>query len=186
MHVAVGMTSTRDLENLLRQSIEGNTDAFEQLYNATSAKLFGIVLRILRNRAESEDALQDIYVRIWQKAGDFEPGRASIITWMATIARNRAIDIVRRQRPEADIEDADIDTLISSDSAFDQMAVADEMRQLDHCLNDLEDDRQQIVKLAYLEGWSRAELAERFAQPVGTIKTWLHRSLRQLKECLGT
>jgi RNA polymerase sigma-70 factor (ECF subfamily) len=186
MHVAVGMTSTRDLENLLRQSLEGNADAFEKLYNATSAKLFGIVLRILRNRAESEDALQDIYVRIWQKAGDFEPGRASIITWMATIARNRAIDIVRRQRPEADIEDADIETLISSGSAFDQMAVADEMRQLEYCLNDLEDDRQQIVKLAYLEGWSRAELAERFAQPVGTIKTWLHRSLRQLKECLGT
>ncbi|HAI31882.1 MAG TPA: RNA polymerase subunit sigma-24, partial [Thalassospira sp.] len=108
MQLAVAMTSTRDLENLLRQSVEGNTDAFEQLYNATSAKLFGIVLRILRNRAQSEDALQDIYVRIWQKAGDFEPGRASIITWMATIARNRAIDIVRRQRPEADIEDADI------------------------------------------------------------------------------
>ena len=186
MQLAVAMTSTRDLENLLRQSVDGNTDAFEQLYNATSAKLFGIVLRILKNRAQSEDALQDIYVRIWQKAGDFEPGRASIITWMATIARNRAIDIVRRQRPEADIEDADIDTLISSGSAFDQMAVADEMRQLEYCLNNLEDDRQQIVKLAYLEGWSRAELAERFAQPVGTIKTWLHRSLRQLKECLGT
>jgi RNA polymerase sigma-70 factor (ECF subfamily) len=179
------MTSTRDLENLLMQSVEGNTDAFERLYHATSAKLFGIVLRILRNRAQSEDAMQDIYVRIWQKAADFEPGRASIITWMATIARNRAIDIVRRQRPETDMDDADIEMIASTNSAFDQMAVADDMRQLQYCLGDLDGDRQDLVTLAYLEGWSRAELAERFAQPVGTIKTWLHRSLKQLKECLG-
>ncbi|MHC8492752.1 sigma-70 family RNA polymerase sigma factor [Thalassospira sp. SM2505] len=180
------MTTTRDLENLLKLSFNGDRDAFEQLYHATSAKLFGIVLRILRNRAQSEDALQDIYVRIWQKAGDFEPGRASVITWMATIARNRAIDIVRRQRPEADIDEVDVDTLASTDTVFEEVARAGEVRRLEHCLGGLEDDRQQMVKLAYLEGWSRAELAERFAQPVGTVKTWLHRSLRQLKECLGS
>ena len=103
------MTTTRDLEKLLKQSIDGDMDAFERLYHATSAKLFGIVLRILKNRAQSEDALQDIYVRIWQKAADFEPGRASIITWMSTIARNRAIDIVRRQKPEVDTDDAEIE-----------------------------------------------------------------------------
>jgi len=171
---------------VLNQSINGNTDAFERLYHATSAKLFGVVLRILKNRAQSEDALQDIYVRIWQKAGDFQPGRASIITWMATIARNRAIDIVRRQRPETDMEDGEIEVLTSHDTVFDQVALADEVRQLEDCLGGLEDDRQQIVRLAYLEGYSRAELADRFAQPVGTIKTWLHRSLRQLKECLGS
>lgn len=180
------MTTTRDLEKLLGQSINGDMDAFERLYHATSAKLFGVVLRILKNRAQSEDALQDIYVRIWQKAGDFQPGRASIITWMATIARNRAIDIVRRQRPESDIEDAEIEILVSHDTVFDEVVLADEVRQLEYCLDGLENDRQQIVRLAYLEGWSRAELAERFAQPVGTIKTWLHRSLRQLKECLGS
>ncbi|MEQ8285655.1 sigma-70 family RNA polymerase sigma factor [Thalassospira sp.] len=180
------MTSTRDLENLLRQSRNGDTNAFEHLYHATSAKLFGIVLRILRNRAQSEEVLQDIYVRIWQKAADFEPGRASIITWMATIARNRAIDIVRRQRPEVDIDDADIEMMASTDSVFEDVALASDVRQLENCLAGLEDDRQNMVKLAYLEGWSRAELAEKFAQPVGTIKTWLHRSLRQLKECLGS
>lgn len=180
------MTTTRDLENLLKQSIDGDMDAFERLYHATSSKLFGIVLRILKNRAQSEDALQDIYVRIWQKAADFEPGRASIITWMSTIARNRAIDLVRRQKPEVDADDAEIETIASEVSIFDEVVLASEVRQLDLCMSGLEDDRQEMVKLAYLEGWSRAELAERFAQPVGTIKTWLHRSLRQLKECLGS
>ncbi|MCC9625953.1 sigma-70 family RNA polymerase sigma factor [Thalassospira sp. MA62] len=178
------MTSTRDLEQLLMQSAKGDMDAFEKFYHATSAKLFGVVLRILKNRAQSEDALQDVYVRIWQKALDFEPGRASIITWTATIARNRAIDIVRRGRGDADMDGDEIDEIASPDSVFDQVALADDVRQLETCLGGLEGDRQQIVRLAYLDGWSRDELAARFAQPVGTIKTWLHRSLRQLKECL--
>ncbi|MDG4720321.1 MULTISPECIES: sigma-70 family RNA polymerase sigma factor [Thalassospira] len=180
------MTTTRDLENLLRQSAEGDMDAFERLYHATSAKLFGIVLRILKNRAQSEDALQDIYVRVWQNAGDFEPGRSSIITWMATIARNRAIDIVRRRKPETDMDDREVEALVSSNNIFDEVALASDMRALDHCMGGLEEDRRKMIRLAYLEGWSRAELADLFAQPVGTIKTWLHRSLRQLKECLGS
>ena len=182
-------TSTRDLEQLLARAADGDMDAFGQLYHATSAKLFGIVLRILKNRAQSEDILQEIYVRVWERAGDFEPGRASIITWMATIARNRAIDALRRdKRHEVVVDDFDIDQLADHDdlSVADDVERNDALRQLEICLGGLDDERRTMVRLAYLDGFSRAELAERFAQPVGTIKTWLHRSLKQLKECLGS
>ncbi len=174
-----------DLVELLRRVTGKDRAAFAALYSATSAKLYGIILRILLRRDLAEEILQEVYVTIWQHAGDFEPGRASPISWMAAIARNRALDEVRRKRPLAldDMPEA-LDVPDSGPLASEIIENNDEFRRLLKCLGVLDEEKQSMVILAYMHGWSREQLANRFGQPVPTIKTWLRRSLMQLKDCL--
>ncbi len=161
--------------------------AFQQLYAATSAKLYGVVLRILKRRDLTDEVVQEAYVRVWNNATTFDPARASAITWLVTIARNRALDEVRKVRPVsleqvpglADIRDPQM--LVS-----EQMEQSADYARLQTCLDALEPQRREIVMLAYFEGLSREELGKRFGHPAATIKTWLHRSLKQLKTCLTT
>lgn len=178
--------STTDLADLMERVADGDRVAFAQLYAATSAKLYGIILRILQRRDLADEALQDVYVRIWQQAGLYDRARASAITWMATIARNRALDEVRRKSvlrlddtPEAlNMPDASM-------SAPEVLERQEDWARLEACLSALPPERQAIVRNAYLDGWSREQLAAHYGQQVATIKTWLHRSLKQLKDCLG-
>ena len=172
---------------LLRRTAGKDRQAFADLYSATSAKLYGIVLRILRRRDIAEEILQEVYVKIWEKAGDYQAGRASPITWMATIARNRALDEIRKVAPTS-LEDmpAGFDVVSDAASAFDLLSQNEDGKRLRDCLGGLDPQKREIVVLAYLEGLSRDELGQRFATPVATIKTWLHRSLAQLKDCLGS
>jgi RNA polymerase sigma-70 factor, ECF subfamily len=180
-------TTPADLAEFLARMGTGDRTALAPLYQATSLKLFGIVFRILRRRALAEEILQEVYVKIWERASDFDAGRASAITWMATIARNRALDEVRKRGPILMQEGPDILNVASTGpSAEERLELHDDLRRLENCLDSLEAERQALVRLAYLDGCSRQELAERFNQPVGTIKTWLHRSLKQLKSCLET
>ena len=160
-------------------------DAFSTLYGATSAKLYGIVLRILRRRDLSDEVLQEIYVKIWDRAADFDASRGSPVTWMATIARNQALDEARRVQ-SVSIEDlpAGFDIVCDAPMALDAILASEEGRRLHNCLQRLEPRRRNLVVQAYMEGASREELGRRFGAPVPTIKTWLHRSLAQLKECL--
>ncbi len=176
-----------DLADLLGRVAARDREAFSAVYKATSAKLWGIVVRILPRRALAEDVLQDVYVRIWERAGSFDPAKASPITWMATIARNRAIDEVRRRTPLS-IEDAPEALEVEQEglSPLDSAQQSEELRRLQECLQGLDPERREIVLLAYYNGLSRDELAQRFAHPVATIKTWLHRSLAQLRKCLGS
>ena len=166
----------------------GNKDAaaFSQLYDATSAKLYGIVLRILKRRDLADEVLQEVYVKIWERAADFDPARSSPITWMATIARNRALDEVRRRVPIS-IEDAPEAWNVASADAppLQALELSQDVKRLNACLDRLEPQRRQLVVEAYLQGASREELSQRFGHPVATIKTWLHRSLAQLKACLS-
>jgi RNA polymerase sigma-70 factor (ECF subfamily) len=182
------MTSPTDLlAERLRRVADGDRRAFAAVYAATSAKLYGIVLRIVRERARADDVLQDVYVRIWERAGDFEAARASPITWMATIARNRALDEVRRRRP-ASLDELPEALEIAAEQA-DPLAgreASEAMARLQRCLDGLEAPRREIVLLAYCHGLSREALASRFGHPVATIKTWLHRSLAQVRGCLET
>ena len=180
------LASTSEVSELLARVASGDRVAFAALYDATAPKLYGIILRILRRRDEADEVAQDVYVKIWQRAGDFDPSRASPITWMATIARNRALDEVRRARVDTVADAAAMDRVPDPGrSALDAVAAGEDARRLEVCLGELEDQRGQMVRLAYLDGLSRQDLAERFGQPVGTIKTWLHRSLKQLRDCLG-
>jgi RNA polymerase sigma-70 factor, ECF subfamily len=178
---------TADLIALLGRVAKQDRNAFSALYAATSAKLYGVIWRILPAKDRAEDVLQDVYVRIWNKAASYDAAKASPIAWMATIARNRAIDEVRRRAPLS-IEDAPQALDVAADGP-DPLAAAqqsEELHRLNDCLQALDGERRQIVLLAYYTGLSRDEIAQRFGHPVGTIKVWLHRSLAQLRKCLGS
>lgn len=179
--------STHHLAELLGRVATGDRVAFSEVYRATSAKLLGIIKRILTRRDIAEEILQDVYVTVWERAGDFDPKRASPITWLATIARNRALDCVRR-RQMLSIEDtpAALDAPTDDPHPLDGLELSDDLARLWRCIDGLEAERRDIVILAYIEGASREELGRRFGHPVPTIKTWLHRSLKQLRDCLGT
>ena len=176
-----------DLADLLARVAARDREAFAAVYKATSAKLWGVVVRILPRRDIAEDVLQDVYVRIWERAVSFDPAKASPITWMATIARNRAIDEVRR-KSMVSIEDTPESLEVEQDapSPLDNTQMSEDLRRLQQCLQGLDPERREIVLLAYYNGLSRDELAKRFSHPVATIKTWLHRSLAQLRKCLGS
>ena len=187
LHHATGpmLSKPTELEILLSAVAAGDQAAFGMLYQATSAKLYGVALRILRRRDLADEVIQEAYVRIWNNAATFDSSRASPITWMVSITRNRALDEVRRAShlaiettPEAlDVAD---DAMLASE----RVELASDLARLRACLDDLEPDRREIVRLAYLDGLSREDLGLRFGHPPGTIKTWLHRSLKQLKSCL--
>lgn len=170
---------------LLRRVATRNSQAFAELYRLTQAKLFGVIARILIARDSSGEALQEVYVRIWEKASDFDPAKGSAIGWMATIARNRALDEVRRVRPVS-LEDMP-DGFEPADVEIDPLAARDRSERLTAllaCLQGLAEERRAVVLLAYYRGLSREALAQKFSKPVPTIKTWLRRGLAELRDCL--
>ena len=174
-----------DLSPLLRRVAARDAAAFAALYQRTSAKLYGVVARILTRGDAAADVLQEAYVRIWEKAGDFDPQKGSPLAWMATIARNRALDEVRRVRPGS-LEDQPEGFEPAADE-IDPLAARERsegLAALVACLEKLDEEKRAILMLAYYRGLSREALAKRFGRPVATIKTWLHRSLAQLRDCL--
>ena len=178
-------SSRQSLEKLLAGVAKGDEASFAELYQATSSKLFAVALRILRSREVAEEVVQEAYFRVWEKAKDFNPEIASPITWMAAIVRNRSLDEVRRRvaRPFADASELD-DIESEDEHPLNAIERGEDVVRLLKCLEGLEPEKKQIVRLAYLDGLSREALAKRFNRPEGTIKTWLHRSLAQLKVCL--
>ena len=175
-------TEKSPLAGLLEATARGDPAAFRRLYEATAPKLFGVILRILANRPVAEEVLQETYVRIWQRAESFQPQAGQPMAWLATIARNRAIDRLRAERIErmsVDDGEAVLDSLAAPGEGDPAMREA-----LRACLAGLDAEARDCVILAYCSGFSREELAEKFGRPVGTIKTLLFRSLKLLKACL--
>lgn len=160
--------------------------AFRTLYGLTSAKLFGVCLRICGDRQAAEDVLSDVYLTIWKRAGAFEPGRASPISWLATIARNRAIDWRRSagRTPPARVEDI-AELADDRASVEDRMLVDEQARALYACLDQLDQRQRDAIRTAFFDGLTYAELAQRDAVPLGTMKSWVRRGLIRLKDCLG-
>jgi RNA polymerase sigma-70 factor, ECF subfamily len=171
-----------DLAALLARVSDGDQAAFRALYGRTSAKLFASVRRILGNNAAAEDAVQEAYVRVWRRAGDFDANVGSPIAWMTTIARHAAIDIVRKSAERVSAVSDELDPELADRSAGGGPLAASGLAA---CLDGIEPDRRNMVLLAYCYGWSREELSRRFDRPVATVKTLLRRSLLALKECLG-
>ena len=159
--------------------------AFATLYKLTSAKLFGICLRICGDRGAAEDVLSDVYLTVWRRAGAYEPGRASPISWMATIARNRAIDWRRSagRRPSVAIDQAP-DVADDAPSAEERLGAGEAAGRLHLCLDQLEDKQRAAIHSAFFGGLTYAELAERDSVPLGTMKSWVRRGLMRLKDCL--
>lgn len=179
------MSDRQKIEQLIAKVALQDRAAFSQLYARTSAKLFGIILRVLNNRAEAEDVVQDVYVKIWHNAGKYQVNGFSPMTWLITIARNAAIDAKRRKGRSASDGDAMLDQMADPAPGPEALAVAASDRdQLGACLEELEQARAEAVRRAYLYGDSYAELADHFDVPLNTMRTWLRRSLIKLKECL--
>ncbi|WP_374146961.1 sigma-70 family RNA polymerase sigma factor [Sphingomonas sp. 28-63-12] len=174
------------LTEVLMRTGAADRSALAELYRLTSSKLFGICLRICGERQAAEDVLQEVYLTVWKRAGTFEPGRASPITWLATIARNRAIDWhrARGNRASIPIDDAP-DIADDRPIASETMIVDDESRRLHLCLDALEDRQRLAIRTAFFDGLTYAELADRQGVPLGTMKSWVRRGLQRLKECVS-
>jgi len=173
--------SAEELPDLLLAVAEGDRAAFARFYQRTSAKLFGVVQRILPERSVAEDAMQEAYAKIWRNAAGFDARRGSPIAWAATIARNVAIDLRRRENPGGRIRDENFDLDAMSDPAG---VSAEQLAALRACVDRLDTDQRALILAAYLNGDSREELAQRLGHPTGTIKSWLHRGLARLRACL--
>ncbi|MDP9854711.1 RNA polymerase sigma-70 factor (ECF subfamily) [Agrobacterium tumefaciens] len=175
----------KEIATLINRVGMGDRSAFVSLYQATSPKLFAICLKILRDKMEAEEALQEIYIKVWQRARTFAVSAGKPATWLATIARNHAIDTIRARKPASDDIDEAYDLVDESIRDPEQQVVlVDEGRRIDDCMRELETVHAQAVRRAYVEGLSYLELADELRVPLNTVRTWLRRSLLKLRECM--
>jgi len=180
---AFSMTSN-ELSDLIARVSLGDRAAFRAVYDTTSAKLFGVCLRILRDRAAAEDCLQEVYVKIWQNASKYTVSGYSPITWLAAIARNDAIDRIRARKPLASNIDDAVDIASNAPDPESAAVAGSEMGRIEDCLGKLKPGQAGAVRGAYLDGYSYQDLATRYKMPLNTMRTWLRRSLISLRECL--
>ena len=175
---------TAEIADLIARCALRDRAAFRDLYGRTSAKLYGVALRILRDRAEAEEALQEVYVKIWQRADRYVASAYSPISWLVAIARNHALDVLRARKPRSDDLEAAYDIADPGPDPERAAAEGDERGRIEGCLEQLETDKADCVRGAYLDGYTYDELAQRHGVPLNTMRTWLRRSLIRLRECL--
>lgn len=185
------MQDAARLESLIAATAGGNLAAFRNLYAETSAHLFALLVRMLKRRDWAEEALQDSLLKVWRKSETYDPSKGSPATWLYTIARHRALDLLRQQRPEQSLtsedEDGETVTFDVVDDNEDPEARAIESEgigQMERCMEGLLDAERKSVMLAYYEGYTHPELAEALGSPLGTVKSWVRRGLTKLRACL--
>lgn len=184
--MSVSSPAERDeLNQLLQQAGRNDQKAFAELYKRTSSKLFGVCLRMLRDRGEAEEVLQETYTTVWRRAASFDASRASAITWLVTLSRNKAIDRLRQHREELLDDPSRLDETVDEQPTPAAGAeTSQEYQRLQHCLDELEPQQQSSVREAFFTGATYNELATRCKVPLGTMKSWIRRSLLQLRTCL--
>lgn len=184
-HDATATATEPGLDVWLAQVADGNQRAFESLYRASASRLLGVCIRVLNDREEAEDALQDVYVRIWRKAAQFDPARAAATTWLATIARNTAIDRLRA-RPQHQLAPVELIEAMPDDgeTPLESTERAGDRSRLDTCFETLEPRRRRLIRAAFFDGATYEELAQRVGSPLGSVKSWIRRGLLQLRTCL--
>ena len=168
---------------LLAAVARGDTSAFERLYGTTCAKIYGVVLRILRRHELAADIMEETYQQVWRTAGEFDPALSSPVAWMVAIARRRAIDLARKPETKADegepaLPDAE------SPGVLPRREMPEELKRLLTCIGRLEPDRQRMLLLAYYGAFSREQLATKLDMPANLLKASLRRSLFELEQCL--
>ncbi|TFW16059.1 sigma-70 family RNA polymerase sigma factor [Massilia arenosa] len=179
------------LRHLIAATALGNAPAFRELYDATSAKLFGFALRILKKHELAEEALQEAYVSVWHAASGYQPHLSAPLTWMATIVRNKALDLYRRASADIELDPGQLDLDIvaavpdGAASPQDRVQLSDEARALAACMQHLEGLHRQAIGLAYFHDLSHSEIASQLRLPIGTVKTWIRRGLDKLRQCLA-
>ncbi len=181
---AVRDAPSSPLAVLVQLCAEGDRQAFRRLYDLQAARLHGIALRITRQRSLAADAVHDAFLQVWQQAGRFDPQRGSAEAWLISLVRYRALDIMRRHGREA----PGAEPPEQADDAPDplaQLTASADGAALRACLERLDGVRRRIVMLAFVDGLSHSDLATRLELPLGTVKSWIRRSLLSLKRCLG-
>jgi RNA polymerase sigma-70 factor (ECF subfamily) len=176
----------RELAAALARVGGGDRAALRMVYQDTSAKLFGVCLRILNDKSEAEDVLQEVYLTVWRKAESFDPARASPITWLVAIARNRSIDRLRTVAGGRRIEpiEAAEEVRDPAPAAVDLVQAGQQSARLSLCLDELEARQAAAIRAAFLDGNTYEELAKRMSVPLGTLKSWIRRGLLKLRDCL--
>jgi RNA polymerase sigma-70 factor (ECF subfamily) len=171
---------------LLSKVALGDRAAFEALYRATADKLFGICLRVLGDRPEAEEVLQEVFTAVWRKAAQYDARQGTVMSWLAITARNRAIDRLRARPARNTLSNLDVAAeLAESGPSPDQEAEASSDRdRLIRCLDQLEPRRQLLIRDAFFGGFTYEELAARMQAPLGSIKSWIRRGLAQLRTCI--
>ena len=182
------MSAARDASNndeLLRRCAAGDGAAFRALYDRWGNRMYGIALRITRQPSLAADAMHDALVQVWEQAHRFDPARGSAEVWMIGLVRYRSLDIVRRQAREVPGYEAE-EREDESPDALSLLVSSAEGAALQRCLEQLEAERQRLVVMAFVDGLSHSELAERMGVPLGTVKSWIRRSLITLRGCLAS
>jgi RNA polymerase sigma-70 factor (ECF subfamily) len=182
----VATSASSEIELLLERCARRDEAALGSLYQLVSPQVFGVLLRILKRRSVAEEALQDVMVRIWQRADQYSAYRGRAMAWITAIARYRAIDLLRRQPVTATLDQAPPESLADATAAdFAEETTSDRLRTaLRDCLGLLSDQQRKCLALAYIEGYSQDEIARAIASPLGTVKSWMRRGLASLKRCL--
>ena len=178
-------TDTAEIADLIARCALRDRKAFRDLYGRTSAKLYGVTLRILRDRSDADEALQEVYVKIWQRADRYVPGGYSPISWLVAVARNHCLDVLRARKPQSEDIDMALDVADAGPNPEQAEAARGERTRIDNCLDQLDTDKADAVRGAYLDGYSYEELSARHNVPLNTMRTWLRRSLLKLRECLS-
>jgi RNA polymerase sigma-70 factor (ECF subfamily) len=183
-----GPTQTSDpgsREALLQACARGDRTALHSLYRATAPRLFGLALGILRRRELAEDVMQDSFVLVWRHAHSFDPGRGSAMAWLAGIVRNRCIDHLRRRGREVPLDPEFMQSWEDPASGpADLAALTSDARRLRDCLDELEEGPRKILLQVYYNGMAYNEVADLVGAPLGTVKSWVRRSLVRLRGCM--
>jgi RNA polymerase sigma-70 factor (ECF subfamily) len=172
------------LQRLLRACAAGSRSDLERLYRACAPRLLGQLVVLLSDRAQAEDALQEVFIKVWERAAQYDAARGRPLTWMLSIARNHAIDQLRARRVSVPIDD---DTLQLAAAEPDWSSLESEATaaNLARCLQLLQAEQRQCLRLAYAGGYSQEQIAAAMGSPLGSVKSWVRRALRSLHECLG-
>lgn len=173
------MASSDPLLGLLGATAQGNQQAFSDLYQQTAPRLYAVVLKMLPRKDWADEVLQDSYLKIWQHAGDYHADKGSVLNWMISVCRYRAIDLLRHQKVRKEVS-ADYEQL-PGDAAGEPDQIPE---RLDLCLEQLDDNQRHSIFLAYFFGLSHREIVDRLRQPLGTVKSWIRRGLLVLRRCL--
>ena len=181
------MSQIYRLQQLLNQCAQGDHNAFAELYRLTAPKLFPLSVRMLKRRDWAEEALQESFVRIWQGAGRYRSGRGSAMTWMASIVRYRCLDMLRHERLQPSLQDTEAHESDANPGSEPMQAtlLSSETQALLKCMDQLDARQRRSILLAYYGGYTHREIAQRMGAPIGTVKSWIRRSLEHIKECLG-
>jgi RNA polymerase sigma-70 factor, ECF subfamily len=178
---------TTDLDALLRRVARRDADAFAAFYDATRARVFGLITRVLRDRGYSEETTQEVYLQVWRSAETYDPTAGSALAWLMTLAHRRAVDRVRSEQAGGQRESRY--GAISADSPFDVVSdsvmLSDERRRVTACLDNLTDLQRECIQLAYYDGLTYVQVSERLAANLATVKSRMRDGLRGLRNCLG-